>query len=85
MWCYRRRTLITELWFYGVLYKASELIATLLMYIMEIRYTTNVPGSQQLRGQDGKPEQEQRAEPYIEKQVVGTNKCKRGAEGNGMP
>ena len=54
-------------------------------YIMVIRYTKDIPGSQRLRGQDGKPEQERRAEPYIEKRVVDTNKCKRGAEGNGMP
>ena len=52
---------------------------------MVIRYTKDIPGSQRLRGQDGKPEQEQRAEPYIEKQVERTNKYKRGAEGNGMP
>ena len=54
-------------------------------YIMEIRYTTNVPGSQRLRGQDGKPEQDWNAEPYIQNRVEHTNKYKCGAEGNGMP
>ena len=43
------------------------------------------PGSQRLRGQDGKPEQERKVRSYIEKRVEHTNKCKRGAEGNGMP
>ena len=53
-------------------------------YIMVIRYTKDIPGSQQLRGQDGKPVQEQRVESYIEKQGVATNKCKCREEGNGM-
>ena len=53
-------------------------------YIMEIRYK-DIPGSQQLRGQDGKPEQDRNAEPYIQNRVERTNKYKRGAEGNGMP
>ena len=37
------------------------------LYIVEAIYQTNIPGSQQLRGQDGKPEQEQKVQPYIEK------------------
>ena len=52
---------------------------------MVIKDTMGIPGSQQLRGQDGKPVQDWIVEPYIQNEVEHTNKCKCRAEGNGMP